>query len=62
MELIESQQNSGSTVGALLGLGPDPGELRADRRLFYVALTRARHQIHLVYSTSMPHPKPRLHG
>jgi DNA helicase-2/ATP-dependent DNA helicase PcrA len=39
---------------------PEPKTLAADRRLFYVGLTRARYRVDLVYSARLTHPSPRL--
>jgi DNA helicase-2/ATP-dependent DNA helicase PcrA len=51
----------GLDLGNLPWRGESPTKLRESRRLFYVGLTRARDEVHMLYSGFVDTPRGRLH-
>jgi superfamily I DNA/RNA helicase len=41
---------TGADEGSVVGFNPTPEEVAEARRKFYVAITRARHRVHVVYT------------
>lgn len=51
----------GLDLGSLPWLNEAPAKLRESRRLFYVGLTRARDEVHMLYSGFVETPRGRMH-
>jgi DNA helicase-2/ATP-dependent DNA helicase PcrA len=51
----------GLDLGSLPWRGEAPAKLRESRRLFYVGLTRARDEVHMLYSGFVDTPRGRIH-
>ena len=51
----------GLDLGSLPWLNESPAKLRESRRLFYVGLTRARDEIHMLYSGFVDTPRGRMY-